>query len=187
MTLRAIMPPTTPPTKNAPGALGTLQSFLNTAHTTNGRIDTPEQLRGWLTRHSLIQDGSFIDEDAWRDALELRRDLGHFLRASRKQPCPPEVLARLNDPLEWRFDVQLEADGRITQTPLLRDKWPGVRQRLLHLVITAVGSHEWKRLRFCDNDVCPWVFYDSTTNRKGRWCRPRCGNVVIQRQRRRLL
>jgi predicted RNA-binding Zn ribbon-like protein len=46
----------------------------------------------------------------------------------------------------------------------------GALGRLLGIVVAAVGTGEWSRVKTCRNPDCRWAFYDSTRNRSAVWC-----------------
>jgi hypothetical protein len=49
--------------------------------------------------------------------------------------------------------------------------------RIVQDVSAIVGEGNWSRLKFCANDVCREVFYDTTRNRGRRWhSYEYCGN-----------
>lgn len=184
MAFRKLRPPTTPPRKIAPGNLGIIQAFCNSPHVGN-RLDNPDALADWLVEKGLANDTSVVTYKAFRDALQLRDDFRTVLRLRRGEPWPQDVLARLNEPVDWHYRVRVDERGHLHRTAQLPAEWPGVRQRLISFMHRAIAEKNWTRLHFCENDVCPWIFYDGTNGQRGRWCRPKCGNVHIQRKFRR--
>jgi hypothetical protein len=180
-----IHPPKTPPKEKAPGRLAVVHELLLSSLPVEERLAGPEELAAWLRRHGLHPDGLAVDEDAWRDVLRLRDDLLALVRVQHGEPCPPEVLQRLNETPDRHVRVRIRPNARLSETPVdVPGGWAGVRYQLLEIVHTAIRERQWSRFRFCDSEHCHWLFYDVTNNYRGRWCRKLCGNREIQRKRR---
>ena len=72
--------------RQAPGALGLAQAFVNTRYGSGRRyheeLDTTERLHAWLVRHHLLNDDAPITEGDLRRALSVREALRAVLRAN---------------------------------------------------------------------------------------------------------
>ena len=78
----------------------------------------------------------------------------------------------------------LTADGafRIEFAPSRRD-WGWVLAEIAGSFAELLADGEPERVKLCENGECQWAFYDTTKNRRRRWCRPsECGNVFKVRE-----
>jgi predicted RNA-binding Zn ribbon-like protein len=70
---------------------------------------------------------------------------------------------------------------RLELAPLRRD-WAWVLSEIASS-FAEVLEGELERVKVCDNPECRWAFYDTTKNRRRRWCNPaECGNVFKVRE-----
>ena len=107
-----------------------------------------------------------------------------FAALAGETPPPQKDLDRLNEELAramGKAEIFLE-DGEM--------RW-GWRQIELDTVLSHVAraaarllvTGEPKRIRRCSDDVCGWLFYDTSKNRNRRWCDMRdCGNLAKARR-----
>src|SRR5687767_3614878 len=58
----------------APGPLATVQAFVNTndIQGERERLQTPDDLRGWLVAHELLESGADVSDEDLRRALAVR-------------------------------------------------------------------------------------------------------------------
>ncbi len=164
----------------APGHfLRALQSLVNTRDVEAGtdELASPQALAGWLAEHKLLTADTELDEDAWRQALEIREALRAQFRVHTGAPAEAEPLATLSHALgKARPRLHMTRKGRFV-LEAAEPGWDGVLARFLITIFEAVREGEWKRLKACRSDSCQWIFYDASSNRTGRWCTVRrCGN-----------
>jgi predicted RNA-binding Zn ribbon-like protein len=93
-------------------------------------------------------------------------ELGHFLAGQ-----------------AFRRRVEPEDDGyRLDLAPVRRD-WAWVLSEIASSFARLVAEGERERVKLCDNPECRWAFYDTTKNRRRRWCdATECGNLFKVRQ-----
>jgi predicted RNA-binding Zn ribbon-like protein len=66
--------------------------------------------------------------------------------------------------------------------PSRRD-WAWVLSEIAASFGELLVEGERERVKLCENPECQWAFYDTTKNRRRRWCNPaQCGNVFKVRQ-----
>lgn len=81
------------------------------------------------------------------------------------------------------FTFALDADGKVSPVPLVRD-WRWIMADLTRSAVEILGDRDSRRrLKVCANPDCSWLFYDETLNRSRRWCLSNfCGNLVKVRE-----
>jgi predicted RNA-binding Zn ribbon-like protein len=127
-------------TQEAPGQLESVRQLLNT----------------WLIPNDTREPTDRLPSGTPVAVRALRDDLRSVVA---RQAGLDEVL---ND---WIVRLQV--------TPVIVDGAVRFRGRpgcgdLLAIVLAAVASGEWARLKACPD--CQWVFYDHTRNAGKRWC-----------------
>jgi predicted RNA-binding Zn ribbon-like protein len=71
---------------------------------------------------------------------------------------------------------------RVELAPARRD-WALVLSEIASSFAELLVDGEPERVKVCDNPECRWAFYDTTKNRRRRWCDPaQCGNVFKVRE-----
>jgi predicted RNA-binding Zn ribbon-like protein len=136
-------------------------------------VETPGQLRAWLTEWGLAPVGSVTPDDvAW--AQRLREALHGLARSAATRSSPSARDVRIVD--EALAD-DVPVGLRRTGTTLAANRPGTTRQALGRLARQAAddltGPHA-ARLRACGDDECSGIFADPTGRR--RWCADeRCG------------
>ena len=77
-----------------------------------------------------------------------------------------------------------QEDGafRLALAPARRD-WTWVLSEIAASFAELLVEGERDRVKLCKNPECQWAFYDTTKNRRRRWCNPaQCGNVFKVRE-----
>jgi predicted RNA-binding Zn ribbon-like protein len=156
----------------APGDLELVRAFINTARLDRGDddFDLPDDLRRWLVGHDLLAvsgdvgDGDLVVAVAVREAL---RDLA----GANTGRVPSDAACATLDALSEASGLRphFEPGGTVALAPRAAGVG-GALGRLIGIVVAAVGSGDWTRLKTCRNPACRWAFYDSTRNRSGAWC-----------------
>jgi predicted RNA-binding Zn ribbon-like protein len=165
--------------REAPGELELVRGFVNTLdieERTDG-LTTPDELRGWLSAHCLLDAGDRATEAELHRAIEVREALRALLLANNGGPSPAAAVATLDAAArEAHLEARFAADG----TAGLVSDAGGVDAalgRLLAAVYAAMADGSWRRLKACRAQDCEWVFWDATKNRSGAWCDMGvCGN-----------
>ena len=176
------------PNKRAPGDLGLVQRFVNSADFESGEeeLTTPEALRAWFAERELMGEGEAVTDGDLRRALDVREGLRALLLSNNGHPLDSSAVERLNAGAS-RADVRLRFDHE--GEPELDPNASGVDGALARLMaIVARSTHDgtWERLKACPHESCLWAFYDHSKNRSGKWCRmEECGNVEKARAYRR--
>lgn len=125
--------------------------------------------------------------DVYERAITLREALFRIFRLiARQQPAPSDDLAILNGELARalpRRSIATTADGfdwqwadqdRALDSPL----WS-----VAHSAAGLLTEAEPERIRQCAGDPCGWLFYDTSRNRRRRWCSMEgCGNRAKARR-----
>ena len=158
----------------APGALATVQEFVNTIDLEGGAdsLDSPDSLATWLVEGGLLDPGDRLGEADLRRALEVREGLRTLLQANAGHVVAPGVAESLNAAAR---NARLVV--RFSEAAL---------GRLLGIVVGSMRDGSWARLKVCARDECRWAFYDHSKNRSGRWCVMEvCGNKEKARTYRR--
>lgn len=171
---------------DAPGRLGLVQRFINTAELDEDadEVATPAALRAWLAEN--VEDPGELDSAEHERALALREAL--------------RAVAAANNGLASREADWRVVDGAAAAARLRPRFGPGgiwlepaatgieaALGRVLAAVYAAIADGSFARLKACARDDCRWVFYDSSRNHSGTWCSMRsCGNrAKAERFRRR--
>ncbi len=158
----------------APGELGLVQAFVNTADRDAGTDDlaSPRALADWLARHGLLPPGTELTAADLERAVEVRegwRSLASgSLSEDRAAALDRATAAAL---LRGRHGT----DGRVRLEPADAGL-DGALGRLLAIVSQAQADGSWRWLKVCASPTCRALFYDRSANHSRRWCRPRCGN-----------
>jgi predicted RNA-binding Zn ribbon-like protein len=172
----------------APEPLALVQDFLNTFDL-EGEVEEltgPDELRAWLTAHSLLDRSARVGDGDLERALAVRDGLRELAMANADLPVDEAAIRTLNlalDPalLQARFDPA--GSWRLDPSASGVD---GALARLAAVVIDAMHDGTWSRLKPCRNHDCRWLFYDHSTNRSGTWCTMAvCGNRLKARAYRR--
>jgi predicted RNA-binding Zn ribbon-like protein len=164
---------------DAPGELGLVQRFVNTADLDQGtdRLQDDAGFSGWLAESGLARpEATFGPGDrervvAFRESLRALLLANHGDDPDRDAVEVPTRAAR-DAPLVVAFD----AGGTARLTPAQAGV-DGVLAALLAIVARAQAEGTWPRLKACPNDSCRWAFYDRSRNRSRTWCAMSvCGN-----------
>lgn len=171
--------------KTAPGELGLVHAFLNT-WTMAGpreRFESPEQMRSWFAKRSLIGPRESITKNDFERVLKLRAGLRRVLSvATQEQPVDRKSIWDLNHTVEI-FPIIVNFDDR--GLPGLLPTGSNVSAalgRILTIVATSALDGTWSRLKVCRNPECQRTFFDGSKNRSAVWCTTRwCGNKLNAR------
>ncbi|MBZ3901116.1 CGNR zinc finger domain-containing protein [Streptomyces griseiscabiei] len=169
--------------------------FLTTDHP-HEHLDTPDDLRAWITAAALVPGATPLDHitaDWLTGFRELRGHIAQLVRVGPElRPHPFDVsLARVNE-LARAATPAVRAvradDGTLTRA---LDRTPD-RAALLALlardtVELLTDPVACAGLRRCAGDNCPVVYVDTSRGRRRRWCSSEvCGNRErVARHRRR--
>ena len=164
----------------APGALGLVQSFVNTFDMEADRdaIETPAGLSAWLVDRGLPGAGLVRPAD-----VERARRLREAIRASLEHNAHPGRPSRSGGPVPDLATAAGDIELRVAAgdgAPALVPAGSGVEAALGWVLAAAVGAAadgSWSRLKVCRNDACRWAYWDASRNRSGVWCTMAvCGN-----------
>jgi predicted RNA-binding Zn ribbon-like protein len=144
---------------------GWLDEFLHRWHVTPARPPTDPEMTQLLALRSLLRRMVMAlaggDEPAAADVAELNRFLGGAA---------------------YHRHIALDAAYQLKLTPAERS-WTWTLAELAASFGELLGVGEPDRIKLCENPECRWAFYDSTKNRRRRWCdASQCGNVFKVRQ-----
>jgi predicted RNA-binding Zn ribbon-like protein len=171
----------------APGRLELVRRFVNSRNIELGSdaFHAATGLTEWLHEAGLLADASVAHEVDLEYAVEVREALRDLLQANLgAAPVPAPTVQLLNDALR-RSDLRISFTAGATWTAAAVAPACAVDAamgELLSVVIEAMSSVTWSRLKVCINDECGWAFYDHSRARSGKWCSMGvCGNRVKQR------
>jgi predicted RNA-binding Zn ribbon-like protein len=178
-------PPSSPPTKPAPGELEVVRTFVNT-HQVDDETDsitTPTALRDWLADRGLIARTERLDEDDVRKAHAVREAIRSLLIANNGEELDPRAVETLNNAARHaELVVTFDWEGKPQLSPV-RPGIDGALGRLLAVAHRSMAEGTWGRLKACAAEDCWFAFYDASKNRSGTWCSmDSCGNRVKARK-----
>jgi hypothetical protein len=135
-------------------------------------LGDPGKLRQWLVARDLLLPTEPVTDEDVRWVRVARNDLRSVLT----DPQRSRKFADGDVPLTLSFDP----DG----IPLLEPTVPGVKGTIALLLahVHAVPATSWARVKICAAEECQQAFYDTSRNRRARWCSMQtCGNRVKTR------
>jgi predicted RNA-binding Zn ribbon-like protein len=114
----------------------------------------------------------------------LRRTAGQLARGRLPNARDfAQLNAILSAPVRRRL-VRVQGSLRIEILPV-RSDWSWVRSRIAASAAEALAGADARRLKFCANPDCRWLFHDPTKARTKLWCNDRtCGNRARVRRAR---
>jgi predicted RNA-binding Zn ribbon-like protein len=147
--------------------LGNLQDLLSW-------LEAADVLPPEAARRAKRWAGSPEGDVVFRQAIRLRATLREAAeRLAAGKPVSPETVKAVNHILASRpVYPQLIQQGRHYSTQLV-----SVSDAPLHLLVPVAESAAWllehgdrSLVRQCENPACVLFFYDTTKNKKRRWC-----------------
>ncbi|MCP3961751.1 MAG: CGNR zinc finger domain-containing protein [bacterium] len=158
----------------APGELRLVQAFVNTVdrEAKKDELASPRALAEWLARHGLLAPGTELSAADLTRATEVREGWRSVI-AGQSNEQVAETLDRATESALLRG--RHEPGGRMRLEPAAGGI-DGALGRLLLIVSRTQDDGTWERLKVCASSICRVVFYDRSSNRSKRWCRPSCGN-----------
>jgi predicted RNA-binding Zn ribbon-like protein len=160
----------------APGELGLVQRFVNTADLDQGtdRLGDAEGLAGWLAEAGFATDVDAADRER---IVAFREGLRALLLANHGDGPDRRALASLREAARGAtMTVSFDDSGAASLVPSSPGA-DGVLAALLAIVARAQADGTWRRLKACPNETCRWAFYDRSRNRSRTWCAMSvCGN-----------
>jgi predicted RNA-binding Zn ribbon-like protein len=173
----------------APGALGLVQSFVNSrwdlTRELEEQLGAPADLARWLRDHHLLTRSARLGEADLTRALEVREGLRTLLFAHNGALADEEAIGRLNGALGITLGVEFRPDGAPEFSPHGRSL-DGALASIATIVTVAQIDGTWSRLKACPGLHCGWAFYDHSRNQSGSWCSmSKCGSRSKAREYRR--
>jgi predicted RNA-binding Zn ribbon-like protein len=174
----------------APGALATVQSFVNSrwdlSRDLEERFGSPDDLARWLQERKLLEASATLDQADLERALQVREGLRALLFANNDCPADQKAIEALNRALgSLSLGVDFQASGGPGLTPRGRHL-DGALASLATIVAVARIDGRWRRLKACPGLHCGWAFYDHSRNQSGSWCSmSTCGQRTKAREYRR--
>ena len=147
-------------------------SFINSAQLERRfeLFDGAESLSGWLHGRRLLSTALVADDGDVEVAIAVREALRDLAGVNCGLPMPEASSARLDAvSLACGLRPRFDPGGGVSLAPELGGV-AGALGRLLGIVVAAVGTGDWSRVKTCRNPACRWAFYDATRNRSGVWC-----------------
>jgi predicted RNA-binding Zn ribbon-like protein len=120
-------------------------------------------------------------------AITLREALFRIFRSiARQQPASADDLRLLNDELARAFShrqIVAGLDGYELKWRGRETALDGVLWTVAEAAADLLTEAELRRIRQCAGDPCGWLFYDTSRNRRRRWCSMEgCGNRAKARR-----
>jgi predicted RNA-binding Zn ribbon-like protein len=160
----------------APGALATVQAFVNTRdiELATDELTSPAALSAWLRTAGLLDEqaapGSLPGPPDVDLAVSMREALRGVLRAHAGHGTAQEPAAELRKiAARLSFRLEVDAAGQIRPAATAGGVRSGLA-RLLLIAAEAGTAGTWARLKACSADDCQWAFYDRSPTRNGCWC-----------------
>jgi predicted RNA-binding Zn ribbon-like protein len=164
---------------NAAGAVGLVQTYVNTVDIQDGpeELSDPNALERWLVAHGLMQSGQEVSGADLKNAIAVREAIRGVIGANTGATIYPLDIATLNGAAAAsRLRARFGADGKARLEPEAGGV-AGAMGRLVATVFTAMADEDWSRLKLCGSSTCRWAFYDRSRNHSSRWCTmASCGN-----------
>jgi predicted RNA-binding Zn ribbon-like protein len=165
--------------KTAPGAIGLIQAFVNTADLEPGtdQLSNPGALSDWLVGRGLMARAHPAGEADLKHAIAVREAIRGAIGANSGGSVYPVNVATLNGAISASgLRPRFGPDGKARMEPDARGV-EGALGRIVAAVFAAMNEEDWTRLKLCDSSTCRWAFYDQSRNHSSRWCRmASCGN-----------
>lgn len=155
------------------------------------RLEKSEWQQRWLERWELNAPvpASVSEVDIMRSFREQLQQMAHRLADG--------GLLNAKD-LEWLNTTlakgpvyrKLDSDQSQEEQPKVQLKliavehsWQQVMAEVAADFVQTIAEGEGRRIRFCDNPDCLWVFYDDTRSRTKKYCDDKmCGNLMKVRR-----
>ena len=172
--------------RTAPGELALVHAFLNTWHADGPRerLESPERLRDWLVKRSLLAPAARVSVAEFEGVRRLRDGLRRLIGTPADGVAAAELEAINRLGRKMPLVVQFDAAGN----PRLEPGGSGVQIAVARILAgIAAGRIEgtWPRLKLCRNVGCQRIFYDTSKNHSAIWCSSQiCGNRMHARAHR---
>jgi predicted RNA-binding Zn ribbon-like protein len=164
---------------DAPGELGLVQRFVNTADLEQGtdRLQDAEGLAGWLAEVGLARRQDSFDAADRERVVAFRESLRALLLANQGDTPDRDAVEALRRAAREAPIVVVFDDAGAAGLAAAQPGASGVLASLLAIVARAQAEGTWSRLKACPNESCRWAFYDRSRNRSRTWCAMSvCGN-----------
>lgn len=171
-------PPSARDRPPAPGPVGLVQAFLNTADIEDGEdlLGSPAGLGAWLVEVGLPGSGSTPTAADVERAIELREAIRDHIEARGHGDAVGDAAVRF-ERVVGGLTLHATLAGRDV---VLEGRGAGVDRafaRIVSVLIRADADGSLDRLKVCRNAGCRWAFWDASRNRSGAWCTMAvCGN-----------
>ena len=165
--------------ETAPGALGLIQAFVNTADLDPGveTLSDPAALSAWLVARGLMAPDQRVGEDDLKHAVAVREAIRGAIGANSGGSIYPVDVATLNGAVSASRLLPRFGPGGNARLEAHAEGVEGVLGRIVAALFAAMNEDDWTRLKLCDSSSCRWAFYDQSRNHSSRWCRmASCGN-----------
>jgi predicted RNA-binding Zn ribbon-like protein len=152
-------------------ALQLLRDFVNTndIEGEHDEIGSRERLQEWLAGKGLADVAEPIDEQRWREALDIREGLRALGRANNGERLGELQLAALNRAAAG-YPLLVGVDAQDWSLRPAERGLDGFLADILATLARSMADGSWSRVKACRNDTCRWLFYDNSRNRSGTWC-----------------
>jgi predicted RNA-binding Zn ribbon-like protein len=164
---------------DAPGELGLVQRFVNTADLDQGtdRLHDAEGLGGWLAEAGLARPQDSFDATDRGRVVAFRESVRALLLANHGDALDRDALEALTRAAREAPILVVFDDAGAARLAPAQPGIDGVLASLLAIVARAQAEGTWSRLKACANETCRWAFYDRSRNRSRTWCAMSvCGN-----------
>ena len=165
--------------ETAPGVLGLVQAFVNTADLEEGsdQLGDSNTLVAWLVASGLMAPGQAATEADLKHAAAVREAIRRVIGANTGGAIYPVDVATLNEAVSAsRLRARFAPDGRGRLEPEAGGV-EGALGRIVAALFASTGEEDWAHLKLCGSSSCRWAFYDRSRNHSSRWCRmASCGN-----------
>ena len=165
--------------ETAPGALGLIQAFVNTADLDPGveTLSDPAALSTWLAARGLMAPDQRAGEADLKHAVAVREAIRGAIGVNSGGSIYPVEVATLNGAVSASRLLPRFGPGGKARLEAHAEGVEGALGRIVAALFAAMNEENWNRLKLCDSSTCRWAFYDQSKNQSSRWCRmASCGN-----------
>ncbi|WP_375387180.1 CGNR zinc finger domain-containing protein [uncultured Amnibacterium sp.] len=148
------------------------------------RIDGPAAWRVWLVEAGLRQPATEIDDRQLARMRDLRESIYAVATAMiAGLPAPEDAVVVVNEAATAPYPTAvLVVDERGLSARLPELGHDDVLTDIARRTVDLFTAEHRSRLRACEDEGCPALFFDNSPAGDRRWCSPQCGARASSRE-----